>query len=33
MKYMLMMHAIRGKGDWAVLDWPPAALKAPDAPA
>ena len=28
MKYMLMMHAPRGKGDWAVLDWPPADLKA-----
>jgi hypothetical protein len=28
MKYMLMMHATRGKGDWAVLDWPPGALKA-----
>jgi hypothetical protein len=23
-----MMHATRGKGDWAALDWPPAALKA-----
>jgi hypothetical protein len=22
MKYMLMMHAPRGKGDWAVMDWP-----------
>jgi hypothetical protein len=28
MKYMLMMHAPRGKGDWAVMDWPPEALKA-----
>jgi hypothetical protein len=28
MKYMLMMHAPRGKGDWAVLDWPPEDLKA-----
>jgi hypothetical protein len=28
MKYMLMMHAKRGTGDWAVLDWPPQALKA-----
>jgi hypothetical protein len=28
MKYMLMMHATRGKGDWAVLNWPPADLKA-----
>jgi hypothetical protein len=27
-KFMLMMHAPRGKGDWATLDWPPAALKA-----
>jgi len=23
MKYMLMMHAPRGEGDWAVLNWPP----------
>jgi len=23
-----MMHAPRGKGDWAVLSWPPADLKA-----
>jgi hypothetical protein len=28
MKYMLMMHASRGKGDWAVFDWPPEAFKA-----
>ena len=28
MKYMLMMHAPRGKGDWAVLNWPPKDLKA-----
>ena len=28
MKFMLMMHAPRGKGDWAVLDWPPQDLKA-----
>jgi hypothetical protein len=28
MKFMLMMHAKRGKGDWAVLDWPPEAFKA-----
>jgi hypothetical protein len=28
MKYMLMMHAPRGTGDWAVLNWPPADLKA-----
>jgi hypothetical protein len=28
MKYMLMMHATKGTGDWAVLDWPPEALKA-----
>ena len=28
MKFMLMMHATRGKGDWAVLDWPPADFKA-----
>ena len=28
MKYMLMMHAPRGKGDWAVFNWPPEALKA-----
>lgn len=28
MRFMLMMHAPRGKGDWAVMDWPPEALKA-----
>jgi hypothetical protein len=28
MKYMLMMHAPQGKGDWAVLNWPPEDLKA-----
>jgi hypothetical protein len=28
MKYMLMMHAPRGKGDWAVLNWPPEDLNA-----
>jgi hypothetical protein len=28
MKYMLMMHATRGKGDWAIFDWPPADFKA-----
>ena len=28
MKFMLMMHAPRGKGDWAVMDWPPEALRA-----
>ena len=28
MKYMLMMHAPRGKGDWQVFNWPPADLKA-----
>ena len=27
MKFMLMMHAPRGKGDWAVMDWPPQDLK------
>jgi hypothetical protein len=27
-KYMLMMHAPRGKGDWAVRDWPPEDVKA-----
>src|SRR5262245_31966012 len=27
MKYMLMMHAPRGTGDWAVIDWPPQDLK------
>ncbi len=28
MKFMLMMNAPRGKGDWAVGNWPPEALKA-----
>jgi hypothetical protein len=28
MKYMLMMHAPRGDGDWAVFNWPPEDLKA-----
>ena len=28
MKYMLMMHAPRGKGDWQVFNWPPDDLKA-----
>ena len=28
MKYMLMMNAPRGGGDWAVMNWPPADLKA-----
>jgi hypothetical protein len=28
MKFMLMMHAPRGKGDWAVFNWPPEDLKA-----
>lgn len=28
MKYMLMMHATRGKGGWEALNWPPADLKA-----
>jgi hypothetical protein len=28
MKFMLMMHAPRGTGDWAVLNWPPEDLKA-----
>jgi hypothetical protein len=27
-KFMLMMNAPRGKGDWAVLNWPPEDLKA-----
>src|SRR5262245_22534064 len=25
---MLMMHAPRGRGDWAVINWPPEAVKA-----
>ena len=28
MKFMLMMHAPRGTGDWAVMDWKPEDLKA-----
>jgi hypothetical protein len=28
MKFMLMMHAPRGTGDWAIMKWPPADLKA-----
>src|SRR5262245_58184107 len=28
MKYMLMMHAPQGKGDWQASDWSPEALKA-----
>src|SRR6266478_6521107 len=28
MKYMLMMHAPRGTGDWSVFNWPPEDLKA-----
>ena len=28
MKYMLMMNAPRGTGDWQVLNWPPQDLKA-----
>jgi hypothetical protein len=28
MKYMLMMHAPRGNGDWQVSNWAPADLKA-----
>jgi len=28
MKFMLMMNAKRGTGDWAVVDWPPEDLKA-----
>ena len=28
MKFMLMMHAPRGEGDWQILRWPPEALKA-----
>src|SRR5207237_9791462 len=27
-KYMLMMNAKRGKGDWEVIAWPPEDLKA-----
>lgn len=28
MRFMLMMHAPRGTGDWAVMDWRPEDLKA-----
>jgi hypothetical protein len=28
MKYMLMMHAPRGTGNWGVFSWPPRAIKA-----
>lgn len=28
MKYMLMMHAPRGTGDWQTLNWPPDDVKA-----
>jgi hypothetical protein len=28
MKFMLMMNAPRGTGDWAILNWPPEDLKA-----
>ena len=28
MKFMLMMHAPRGGGDWAVMSWPPKAIQA-----
>jgi hypothetical protein len=28
MKYMMMMHAPGGKGDWQVFNWPPEDLKA-----
>jgi hypothetical protein len=28
MKFMLMMHAPRGAGDWAVMSWPPKAIQA-----
>ncbi len=28
MKYMLMMHAPRGKGDWEAFNWPPADFRA-----
>ena len=27
MKYMLMMHAPRGNGDWGVANWPPDDIK------
>jgi hypothetical protein len=28
MKFMLMMHAPRGTGDWEVMSWPPKAIHA-----
>jgi hypothetical protein len=28
MKFMLMMNAPRGTGDWGIMNWPPEALKA-----
>ena len=28
MKFMLMMHAGRGAGDWDVMSWPPKAIQA-----
>ena len=28
MKFMLMMHAPRGGGDWQVMSWPPKAIQA-----
>ena len=28
MKFMLMMHAPRGTGDWGAVNWPPEDLKA-----
>lgn len=28
MKFMLMMNAPRGTGDWAIFEWPPEAIQA-----
>ena len=28
MKYMLMMHAPKGRGDWEIFNWPPQDIKA-----
>jgi hypothetical protein len=28
MKFMLMMHAPRGNGDWGLMNWPPKDIKA-----
>jgi len=28
MKFMVMMHAPRGAGDWQVMSWPPKAIQA-----